>query len=279
MCDLRLRSFVRNRRPADENCRQSGDWTTSERAKVLSIITIAVIGWLASLSGAADTWAQAPSRLERAASEVIAASLNYRMALERVLAIYERDVARHAELAELRRDLFEREVLSKEEFERTQEAHAQAQRSLEETRAALAEADRMLLEARTAEALARLTPLSRGSYEETPGLARFNGLSAWSLAVDTPRLQRFFQERFGRVLPISAFGQTALHERMGFDHRNALDLALHPDSAEGRALMEHLRSLGIPFIAAWGAVPGSASGAHIHVGQPSPRVSTRRCCQ
>jgi hypothetical protein len=97
--------------------------------------------------------------------------------------------------------------------------------------------------------------------------------------VDTPRLQEFFQARFGRTLPISAFGQTALHDRMGFDHRNALDLAVHPDSPEGRSLMDHLRGLGIPFIAAWGAIPGSTSGAHIHVGQPSPRISVRGCCR
>jgi hypothetical protein len=62
---------------------------------------------------------------------------------------------------------------------------------------------------------------------------------------------------------------------MGFDHRNALDLAVHPDSPEGRAVMQHLQALGIPFITAWGAIPGSTSGAHIHVGQPSPRISAR----
>jgi hypothetical protein len=38
---------------------------------------------------------------------VITATLNYRAALERVLAIYEREPARRAELAELRQDLFE----------------------------------------------------------------------------------------------------------------------------------------------------------------------------
>ncbi len=63
-------------------------------------------------------------------------------------------------------------------------------------------------------------------------------------------LQHFFLSRFGRALPSSAFGQTALHDRMGFDHRNTLDLAVHPDSLEGRAVMEHLRAQGIPFIAA-----------------------------
>lgn len=219
---------------------------------------------------------QAPSRLEKTASDVIAATMNYRAALERVLAIYERDLARRVEMAELRQDLFEREVLSKREFEEGKRAQAEAQKNVDETRAAMAAADRMLSEARMAEALARLTPLPRGGYEERAGLVRFNGVADWSLAQGTSRLQQFFLAQFGRALPISAFGQTALHDRMGFDHRNALDLAVHPDSPEGRTLMEHLRAAGIPFIAAWGAIPGSASGAHIHVGQPSPRISARR---
>ena len=245
-------------------------------------LLISVIGICALLGGPSEPsviWAQPTTRLEKAASDVIAATLNYRAALERVLAIYERDVARRAELGELRQDLFEREVLSKREFEEGQKADADARKNVDDTRAAIAEAGRMLSEARMAEALARLAPLPRGSYEETPGLARFNGLATWSLAVDTPRLRQFFLTRFGRSLPISAYGQTALHDRMGFDHRNAVDLAVHPDSLEGRALMEHLRDRGIPFIAAWGAIPGAASGAHIHVGQPSPRVWARGCCR
>ena len=108
-----------------------------------------------------------------------------------------------------------------------------------------------------------------------PGLVRYSGVADWSLADGAPRLQKWFTARFGRSLPVSAFGQSTLHDRMGFDHRNALDVALHPDSPEGRALMEYLRSAGVPFIAAWGAIPGSASGAHIHVGQPSPKMTVR----
>ena len=57
--------------------------------------------------------------------------------------------------------------------------------------------------------------------------------------------------------------------------RNALDVAVHPDSPEGRALMEYLRAQGIPFISAWGPIPGSASGAHVHIGQPSPHLTAR----
>lgn len=216
------------------------------------------------------------TRLEKAAADVIAATQSYRAALEKVLAIHERELARRNELAELRQDLYERGVLSRREFEEGQRAQLEAQKSVEDTRRAMSDADRMMSEARTAESLARLAPLARGGYEETPGLVRYNGTAAWSLTGDLPRLQQFFLARFGRPLPISALGQTALHDRMGFDHRNALDVAVHPDSPEGRALMEHLRLAGIPFIAAWGAIPGSTSGAHIHVGQPSPRFTVQR---
>jgi hypothetical protein len=222
---------------------------------------------------------RARTRLEKATSDVISATVSYRASLERVLAIHERELTRRNDLAELRRDLYERGVLSKREFEEGQQALIDAQRDVEDTRRAMTEADRMLSEARIAEALARLAPLARGAYEETPGLVRYNGAGAWSLTHDLGRLQQFFMSQFGRALPISALGQTALHDRMGFDHRNALDVAVHPDSPEGRAFMEYLRAAGIPFIAAWGAIPGSASGAHIHVGQPSPRLTARGCCR
>ena len=222
---------------------------------------------------------RAPSRLEKATSAVISSTISYRAALERVLAIHERELARRTDLAELRQDLYERGVLSKREFEEGQQALNDARKNVEDTQRAMAEADRMLSEARMAEALARLTPLARGGYEETPGLVRYNGTGAWSLTHDLGRLQQFFASRFGRALPISALGQTPLHDRMGFDHRNALDVAVHPDSPEGRALMDYLRAAGIPFIAAWGAVPGSTSGAHIHVGQPSPRFTAQGCCR
>lgn len=242
--------------------------------KPIIINSICVFVLMHPSTGAAQARVQAANPLAKTASDVISATLSYRLALERVLAVYERELVRRAELADLRQDLFEREVLSKQEFEDGQRADLQARRNVDETRAAILDTDRMLTEARMAETLARLTPLPRGAYDEMPGLVRFNGPGRWSLTVDTQRLREFFLGRFGRILPISAFGQTPLHDRMGFDHRNALDVAVHPDSPEGRSLMEHLREEGIPFIAAWGPIPGSTSGAHIHVGQPSPRVST-----
>lgn len=243
------------------------------------------INWIALLLtvfgavGPSKTAAQPLNWLEQTAADVVAATKSYRAALERVLAIHQRELARRSELAELRQDLYERGVLSAREFDDGRKALEEARKDVNDTRQAITDTDRMLLEAHVAKALARLNPLPRGSYEETPGLARFNGLGSWSLGRDTPVLQRFFLARFGLALPISAYGQTALHDRMGFDHRSALDVAVHPDSPEGRGLMEYLRTAGIPFIAAWSAIPGSASGAHIHVGQPSPRISAQSCCR
>ena len=84
-------------------------------------------------------------------------------------------------------------------------------------------------------------------------------------------IKSFFISKFGTSLPISAFGQTALHNRLRFDHRNAIDIAVHPDSLQGKLLISQLRKFGVPFIAFRSAVRGSATGPHIHVGMPSHR--------
>lgn len=102
-------------------------------------------------------------------------------------------------------------------------------------------------------------------------MIRFNGIGNWALA-NASQVQNFFATRFNRALPISAFGQSAVHDRLGFDHRNSIDVAVHPDTAEGQALMAYLRGAGIPFLAFRGAVPGSATGAHLHIGYPSRRI-------
>ena len=84
-------------------------------------------------------------------------------------------------------------------------------------------------------------------------------------------IKSFFISKFGRTLPVSAFGQTRLHSRLGFDHRNGVDVALSPDSPAGQSFLTKLRGFGVPFIAFRHAVPGIATGAHIHVGKPSKR--------
>ena len=101
------------------------------------------------------------------------------------------------------------------------------------------------------------------------------GTGKWKLS-DAGKVEEFFVGKFKKPLPLSAFGQSDLHTRWGWDHRNGMDVGLHPDSTEGRALIEFLRAESIPFLAFRGAIPGVATGPHIHIGNRSPRISSRR---
>ena len=94
--------------------------------------------------------------------------------------------------------------------------------------------------------------------------------SRWRLA-DAQKIQDFFLARFKKPMPTTAFGQSHLHTRWGLDHRNSMDVNLHPDSVEGRALVAFLRAESIPFLVFRGPIPGVATGPHIHVGNRSSR--------
>src|SRR5688572_32917722 len=93
----------------------------------------------------------------------------------------------------------------------------------------------------------------------------------WSIA-GLSSVQQFFSKTFGRPLPTSTIGQSATHNRMGWDHRNSVDVGVHADSLEGRALIAYLQNSGIPFLAFRGAIPGVATGPHIQIGNPSHRL-------
>jgi hypothetical protein len=96
--------------------------------------------------------------------------------------------------------------------------------------------------------------------------------AAWSIK-RAPEVEDYFRQTFKRELPVTAFGESATHNRMGLDHSNSMDVGLHPDSAEGQALTGYLRENNIPFLAFRRAVPGAATAAHIHVGYPSHGLS------
>src|SRR5262249_33531034 len=93
----------------------------------------------------------------------------------------------------------------------------------------------------------------------------------WSLD-KAEKIKDFFLKKFGHDLPVSAMGQTETHDRLGFDHHEAMDVALSPDSREGRTLIGYLRQTKIPFIAFRRKLAGSATGPHIHIGNPSQRL-------
>ncbi|HET9713599.1 MAG TPA: hypothetical protein VFP64_17040 [Pyrinomonadaceae bacterium] len=120
--------------------------------------------------------------------------------------------------------------------------------------------------------------VARIEHPKPPGESESSGPAApagkWSLAEAT-KVRDFFLTKFNKPLPLSAFGQSDLHTRWGLDHRNGMDVNLHPDSAEGRALVAFLRAESIPYLVFRGPIPGVATGPHIHVGNRSPRTYGR----
>ncbi|HUS11072.1 MAG TPA: hypothetical protein VMZ30_11450 [Pyrinomonadaceae bacterium] len=101
------------------------------------------------------------------------------------------------------------------------------------------------------------------------------GSGRWKIS-DSGRVENFFLSRFKRPLPTTAMGQSQLHTRWGLDHRNGMDVGLHPDSVEGKALIKFLTSEEIPFLAFRTSIAGVATGPHIHVGNSSHRIGNSR---
>ena len=151
----------------------------------------------------------------------------------------------------------------------------QTSSTLDRPRQDLVFADRQLelaqSRARLIEELAEMARREAEVADEDPrNLARFEGQTTL-----TERefffIETAFFDQFEKALPVSARGATAVHRSLGFDHRDRFDVALNPDQAEGRWLIRLLDRLQVPYIAFRRAVLGKATGAHIHVGLPSPR--------
>jgi hypothetical protein len=206
------------------------------------------------------TTSQAEPGLSR--SDIVRAAEEYKASLERLIPLQETFINRAAERVEKREMLFAQGLISRLELEQSQAAQADAKARLEETVEKISESANLIAEARLQEELQQAKP-------PDPGVViLYQGPEIWSVS-KLVKIESFFAARFGHTLPVSAFGQTALHDRLGFVHGNAIDIALHPDSPQGQELMNYLRSAGISFIAFRTAVPGSATGAHIHIGKPS----------
>jgi hypothetical protein len=208
----------------------------------------------------------------RSHAEQLRATREYKASLERVLVLQEHDVQRALEQRERTRELVDRGIVARNDLETSERALADARARLDQTWNEAVVAASLITKVLAYEELAAGRRLAPGAEQATASLIRHQGRRIWALRL-TPTLEEFFRRTFNRPLPVSAYGQTPVHDKLGFDHRNALDLAIHPDTPEGRAVMDWLRRAGLSFIAFRGAVSGSATGAHIHVGEPSSRVA------
>jgi hypothetical protein len=243
------------------------------RAFALLAILAAAIPALAAPSGTTPSLSDLRAQATRSRAEQLQAARDYKASLERLLVLREDDVRRAIEQRERTRALVERGMLARNDLDASERALADAHARLDQTWSEAVVAASLITKALAYEELAVGRRLAPGTEQATASLIRHQGRRAWELRL-TATLGDFFRRTFNRALPVSAYGQTPVHDKLGFDHRNALDLALHPDTPEGRAVMDWLRRAGLSFIAFRGAVSGSATGAHIHVGEPSARVAS-----
>ena len=105
-----------------------------------------------------------------------------------------------------------------------------------------------------------------------PSLVHYDGSGQFTSA-QFHDVSAAFERRFSKPLPVSALGETAVHRALGFDHRGRVDVAVNPDQPEGVWLRQYLEARRIPYFAFWHAMPGKATGAHIHIGPESTRLS------
>lgn len=215
-----------------------------------------------------------PTELSKLREEFISATKEYKASLGKLLPYYENDVKKAEEKLEQSKKLLADGLIPRAQLEESERALAVAKQKVAETNRAMTGADDqiagVLVEAAANEEIAKNLRLGKQSLVRTAAFTRYTGAGGWSLT-DAWKVQRFFSDTFNKQLPIAVFGQGVIHDRWRLDHHNAMDIQLHPDGPEGRALLEFLQKNGIPYLAFRAAIPGTATGPHIHIGRPSHR--------
>ncbi|MFN7929553.1 MAG: hypothetical protein U0Y68_16725 [Blastocatellia bacterium] len=206
--------------------------------------------------------------------ELAAATQKYKDSLEGLLTALKDRARLETEAIEKKQKLIAQGLLVKRDLAPHEQELERINSQINDTDKRITQADQFMAEVAMLEQLAKNPPKAYqtpGAYYDNTRYIRYVGTVAWSLR-GYNQIEGFFQANFKRPLPLSAFGQSDTHNRLGFDHSNSFDVALHPDSSEAQTLMSYLRTHGIPFTAFRGAIPGNATGAHIHIGNPSHRV-------
>lgn len=240
---------------------------------------VAVVLFIACGLGNAQTESEVQNEIKASPTNLIQATQQYKASTQALLTIQESQVREAAAKLEELRILVSEGLVAKSELQENEQTIAALRAQVQATQKQIADADNMIAEIQAEQELAkaptakpvRLVSKQYGTFSTTATIPRYNGAMAWSLG-GLNEIQTFFAAKFGRSLPTSAVGQSARHNQLGYDHHNAVDVALHPDSAEGTSLINYLQSQGIPFLAFRSAIPGVATGPHIHIGSPSHRL-------
>src|SRR5215216_302271 len=214
------------------------------------------------------------TELTKLREEFIKATKEYKASLGKLLPFHENEVKRAEEKLEQSKKLFAEGLIARTQLEENERALALAKEKIAETNRQLANAEAqiagVLVETAADEEISKNLRLAKQRLVRTSSFTRYTGAGGWNIG-EAWKVQRFFSDTFKKQLPIAVFGQGAIHERWRLDHRNAMDIQLHPDGVEGQALLNFLQKNGIPYLAFRSAIPGTATGPHIHIGRPSHR--------
>lgn len=229
------------------------------------------------------------SRLAEAASELADAEDDAALALtlysgariadmtveqgQTMIAAAQRRVDRQAELVEDRRKLLDAGILARSDFQALEDELESRKRVLHLAQNRMQLLDDLRQMAEAEQRLAHETQTNAIALKNV--MIRYDGSGAFNLS-ELTAISSEFQKRFHRALPVSAMGQTLLHESMGLDHHNRVDIALNPEQPEGIWLRRLLERLRIPYLGFRSAVAGAATAPHIHIGPGSTRLKLAR---
>jgi hypothetical protein len=210
-------------------------------------------------------------------ADLIKSTENAKTASQDLLKLQQNNVTKLTESLTQLQQLYSDGLIARVELEKAQQELADAKTKVTQTQNEIASSTQLAAEIKKGSELAKVAQTNKfvkpvlKAINTTGATVMRSTTGSWSIG-SLSRVQQFFSQTFGRALPVSTIGQSATHNRMGWDHRNSVDVGIHPDSQEGRALMSYLQMSGIPFLAFRAAVPGVSTGPHIHIGFPSHRL-------
>jgi hypothetical protein len=181
----------------------------------------------------------------------------------------QRRVDRQTKTLEDRQKLLEQGILARSEFTPVQDELDMRKQALQlaTNRARLLDDLRQM--AATEQRLEQAARDQQASAKDE--MLRYNGNGLFNLN-DLVTISNEFQKQFRHALPVSALGQTIVHQTLGLDHRNRVDIALNPSQPEGIWLRQFLERLHVPYLAFSSAVAGAATAPHIHIGPESTKL-------
>ena len=179
------------------------------------------------------------NQLAETRSELISATEAYKESAQEVVKFQEQEVENATAKTEQLRQLVADGLIARNELAAAEQQIEAAKSKLESTKKQIADSDNLIAQIMDAEKSEKALAKAQAAQSRRlvqPVSMRYNGMAGWALT-NISSVQQFFSGTFGRPLPISTLGQSATHNAMRWDHRNSADVGVHPDSAEGRALI------------------------------------------